>query len=48
MKYSRNKINLAGKELIADSTDFFAYAEAITMVEDWRKLHLPVFESLTK
>lgn len=48
MKYSRNKINLAGKELIAVASDIFAYAEAITMVEDWRKLHLPVLESLTR
>ena len=40
MKYSRNKINSAGQVIAADSLDLLRYAEAITVVEDWRKTHL--------
>lgn len=40
MKYSRNKINSAGKVISADSSDLLRYAESIAVVEDWRKTHL--------
>ena len=40
MKYSRNKINSVGQVIATESSDILRYAEAITIVEDWRKTHL--------
>lgn len=46
MKYSRNKINTAGKSLLAGSEIGFAYTDANLVVDDWRKLHMVPLEEL--
>lgn len=46
MKYSRKKIDRAGKVITTKTADLFEYAEAMSVVDDWRKLHLPVLEEL--
>ena len=46
MKYSRNKINIAGKALLAGPETGFPYADANLIVEDWRKLHMKPLEDL--
>lgn len=48
MKYSRKEIDRAGKVIISTSSDVFDYVDAIAKVDDWRKLHLPVIELLSK
>ncbi len=40
MKYSRNKINVAGKALLAGPETGFPYIDANLIVEDWRSLHM--------
>lgn len=40
MKYSRSKINNAGKALVAGPETGFPYADANLIIEDWRKLHM--------
>ena len=45
MKYSRNKINNAGKALLAGPESGFPFIDANIVVDDWRKLHmLPLIE----
>lgn len=45
MKYSRNKINNAGKALLAGPETGFPFIDANIVVDDWRKLHmLPLIE----
>ncbi len=46
MKYSRNKINTAGKSLLAGPEIGFAFTDANLVVEDWRKLHMVPLEEL--
>lgn len=46
MKYSRNKINIAGKALLAGPMTGFAYTDASIVVEDWRKQHMRPLEEL--
>lgn len=46
MKYSRNKVNLAGKALLAGPETGFPYTDANLVVEDWRKLHMTPLEEL--
>lgn len=48
MKYSRNKLNMVGKDLIAHPTDILKLAEAVTIVDDWRKTHAVPLDSLVK
>lgn len=48
MKYSRNRINAAGQILSSETSDLLRYAEAITVVEDWRKTHLHPLGLLVK
>ena len=40
MKYSRNKINVAGKALLAGPDTGFPFIDANLVIEDWRKLHM--------
>ena len=40
MKYSRNKINVSGKALLAGPETGFPFTDANLVVDDWRKLHL--------
>lgn len=46
MKYSRKKIDKAGHIIAAKNAENLDYAEALAIVDDWRKLHLPVLEIL--
>lgn len=46
MKYSRNRINNAGAIIASDQSDILDYAESMNVIDDWRKLHLPVLEML--
>lgn len=46
MKYSRNKINVSGKALLAGPETGFPYTDANLIVEDWRKLHLIPLQDL--
>ena len=46
MKYSRNKINTAGKFLLAGSETGFPYTDASLVVDDWRRLHMIPLEEL--
>ena len=39
MKYSRNKLNNTGEVLISQTKDLIRYSEALTLVEDWRRIH---------
>ena len=48
MKYSRKEIDRAGKVIISASPDLFEQADAVVKVDDWRKLHLPVIELLSR
>ena len=45
MKYSRNKINNAG-DILLTSKDEAQTNYAISIIEDWRTLHLPVLDEL--
>ncbi len=40
MKYSRNKINVSGKALLAGPETGFPYIDANLVIDDWRKLHM--------
>ena len=46
MKYSRNRINHAGKALLAGPETGFPFTDANLIVEDWRKLHMIPLEEL--
>ena len=46
MKYSRNKINTAGKTLLAGPETGFPYTDANIVVDDWRKLHMIPLQEL--
>ena len=46
MKYSRNKINISGKALLAGPETGFPYTDANLMVDDWRKLHMIPLQEL--
>lgn len=46
MKYSRNKINVSGKALLAGPETGFPYIDANIVVEDWRKLHMIPLQDL--
>lgn len=46
MKYSRNKINLSGKALLAGPETGFPFTDANLVVEDWRKLHMVPLKEL--
>ena len=46
MKYSRNKINTAGKTLLAGPETGFPYTDANLAVDDWRKLHMKPLQEL--
>lgn len=48
MRYTRSQINKSGQIIVSPMDNVLAYAEAMTMVDDWRKLHLPVLEQLVK
>lgn len=48
MKYSRKEIDKAGKVIISSSSDVFDLVDATAKVDDWRKLHLPVIELLSR
>lgn len=45
MKYSRNQINKAG-EILITSSDREEVNRVIDIINDWRKLHLPVLDNL--
>ena len=40
MKYSRNRINIAGKALMAGPETGFQFTDANLIIDDWRKLHM--------
>ncbi|MBR4338229.1 MAG: RelA/SpoT domain-containing protein [Bacteroidaceae bacterium] len=46
MKYSRNRINIAGKSLLAGPETGFPYTDASLVVDDWRRLHMAPLEEL--
>lgn len=46
MRYSRNKINVAGQALLAGPETGFPYFDANLMIEDWRSLHMLPLEHL--
>ncbi len=46
MKYSRNKINVAGQALLAGPETGFPYFDANLIIEDWRSLHMRPLEHL--
>ena len=46
MKYSRNKINISGKALLAGPESGFPYIDANLVVDDWRKLHMVPLKEL--
>lgn len=46
MKYSRNKINIAGKSLLAGPEIGFPYTDASLVVDDWRRLHMTPLKEL--
>jgi hypothetical protein len=46
MKYSRNKINISGKALLAGPDTGFAFTDANLVVEGWRKLHMIPLQDL--
>lgn len=46
MKYSRKKIDNAGKALLAGPETGFVYTDANIVVEDWRKLHMIPLQEL--
>ena len=46
MKYSRNKINISGKALLAGPDTGFPYTDAGLVVDDWRRLHMVPLEEL--
>lgn len=46
MKYSRNKINVSGKALLAGPETGFPYIDAGLVIEDWRQLHMIPLEEL--
>ena len=46
MKYSRNKINVSGKALLAGPETGFPFTDANLVVDDWRKLHLIPLQDL--
>lgn len=46
MKYSRNKINVAGQALLAGPETGFPYFDANIVIEDWRSLHMLPLEHL--
>lgn len=48
MKYSRSKINSAGKALLAGPDTGFPYIDANLVVDDWRKLHMLPLEKLVE
>ncbi len=50
MKYSRHQLNKVGSILSADPApaDMLKTAEATLLIDDWRKTHLPVLETLYK
>ena len=48
MRYTRSQINKSGQIIVSPMDNVLAYAEAMSMVDDWRKLHLPVLEQLVK
>ena len=48
MKYSRNKLNMVGKDLVARPSDIIKMAEAVTIVDDWRKTHAVPLDLLVK
>lgn len=48
MKYSRNKINISGKVLLAGPEMGFPYTDANLVVEDWRKLHMIPLQELVE
>ena len=49
MRYSRNKIDKAGAVVASPSPiDLIRYAEAITIINDWREQHLPVLIELAR
>ena len=48
MKYSRNKINNAGKTLLEGPERGFVYTDANLIVEDWRSLHMVPLEELVR
>ncbi|MBR0169214.1 MAG: RelA/SpoT domain-containing protein [Bacteroidales bacterium] len=46
MKYSRNQLNKAGQIVVADD-DVFKFAEATTLIDDWRAMHQPVLDKMS-
>ena len=46
MKYSRNKINISGKAILAGPETGFPYTDANLVVDDWRRLHMVPLEAL--
>lgn len=48
MKYSRNKINLSGKALLAGPETGFPYIDANLIIEDWRKMHMRALTDLVE
>ena len=46
MKYSINKINVAGQALLAGPETGFPYIDANIIIEDWRSLHMLPLERL--
>lgn len=46
MKYSRKQIDKVGRIISMESVNALTLAEAMTTIDDWRKLHLPVLEIL--
>lgn len=48
MKYTRNRINNAGKDLLKGPETGFSYIDANLIVEDWRSLHMIPLEELVR
>lgn len=48
MKYSRNKINVAGQALLGGPETGFPFFDANLIIEDWRSLHMVPLEHLVK
>lgn len=46
MKYSRSQINKVGQVIASEQPDIINYAEAIGVVDLWRKNHLPILEQM--
>ncbi len=47
MKFSRSQLNKAGKTVLENS-NLLQYAEALTLIDDWRAAHQPILDTLSE